>query len=32
MIPAGNQSNGEGNNTDALLWKPYLVKPKAVWL
>lgn len=25
MIPAGNQSNGEGNNTDALLWKPYLV-------
>jgi len=24
IIPAGNQSNGEGNNTDAVLWKSYL--------
>jgi homoserine O-acetyltransferase/O-succinyltransferase len=24
LIPAGKQSNGEGNNTDAKLWQPYL--------
>ena len=24
IIPAGKQSNGEGNNTDAKLWEPYL--------
>jgi len=24
IIPAGKQSNGEGNNTDAELWRPYL--------
>jgi homoserine O-acetyltransferase len=24
IIPAGKQSNGEGNNTDAKLWQPYL--------
>jgi len=25
IIPAGKLSNGEGNNTDAVLWEPYLV-------